>query len=826
MVLTHAVDISVAHAVAQGADENMAPPKDMVLTVPMYATQMERLALLDAAELVDLNILQLLDETTAAAVHYAMDKSFPDEQLFLFYNMGATATQVALVRFYSYDQPQKFGKPKTVPAIEVLGKAWDETLGGEAFDHLVVEYLADQFNLAWSKTGRGEGKDVRAFPRAMTKLRLQANKVKHVLSANTEIPVYMESVHDDVSLNTHVTRLQLEEMAAPLLERAVRPIHRVLAQANKTLDDLTEIELIGGGMRIPRIQAEISKATAGRTLGLHINADESMALGAAFCGANISTAFRVRHVGLTDINPFTMSVTLQDLPTAEKKKAKDDEVWTKQATIFKAFGKMSVKKTIAFTHDRDVHCDLDYVKDENLPEGTELPIARYNITGIAEFAGEMAKKELGRPKVSLQFELSASGITALVRAEASVEETYMAEEEIEVDDDEADANATANTTEGNATIATDSNVTAEERKLEFKQGDNTSATENATSSNATNATDKGAGAKKAAKKPKKKIKVEKVSDDCDYNYLVKFISASHLLTLKTFGVRSVGPAFVLKEKKRTHRKVLKVDTYHVGRVKPHSPELMEASRDKLLAMAKRDKERMMLEEARNNVESYIYKIKNRLEDDGETLAKVSTEEQREQARQLAMDAEEWLDGDGYGADLTTMKAKFAEISEPFEKILLRVSEMKDRPAAIEALQKKLTDVEQLMVKWETSMPQITEEERSNVLEKVEDIRKWISENEEAQAAKKPHEEPAFLSKDVPQQSLPLETLVLRLSRKPKPKPAKNATKTADATKSDGSNETATNTTTATNKTASESKSSAAGNESASEGEGAETEDEL
>jgi len=504
MVLTHAVDISVAHAVAQGADENMAPPKDMVLTVPMYATQMERLALLDAAELVDLNILQLLDETTAAAVHYAMDKSFPEEQLFLFYNMGATATQVALVRFYSYDQPQKFGKPKTVPALEVLGKSWDETLGGEAFDHLVVEYLADQFNLAWSKTGRGEGKDVRAYPRAMTKLRLQANKVKHVLSANTEIPVYMESVHDDVSLSTHVTRLQLEEMAAPLLERAVRPIHRVLAQVNKTLDDLTEIELIGGGMRIPRIQAEISKATAGRTLGLHINADESMALGAAFCGANISTAFRVRHVGLTDINPFTMSVTLQDLPTAEKKKVKDEEVWTKQATIFKAFGKMGVKKTIAFTHDRDVHCDLDYVKDDNLPEGTELPIARYNITGIAEFAGEMAKKELGRPKVSLQFELSASGITALVRAEASVEETYMAEEEIEVDDDEADANATANTTEGTTTIASESSATAEERKLEFKQGDNSSATENATSSNATNSTDNGAGAKKAEKKNKEK----------------------------------------------------------------------------------------------------------------------------------------------------------------------------------------------------------------------------------------------------------------------------------------------------------------------------------
>jgi hypoxia up-regulated 1 len=488
MVLTHAVDISVAYAAEQGGPMNVAP-KDIVLTVPSFATQKERLALLDAATLADINVLTLIDETTAAALHYAMDKTFVDgEQLLLFYNMGASSLQVSLIRFFSYEQPQKYGKPKASPALEVLSKAWDITLGGTAFDHLLVEYLADQFNEAWAKTGRKKDQDVRRFPRAMTKIRIQANKIKHVLSANNDIPVHMESVHDDVPLSTHVSRSQLEEMSSELLKRAVEPAKRALEMANKTIADLTGMELIGGGMRIPRVQTELSKAFGELEIGLHINADESMALGAAFAGANISTAFRVRHVGMTDLNPFQMQVSLSDIASLAKG---EDEPWTKNTVLFKSFSKLGVKKTIAFTHDRDVHCSLDYDPTENLPQGTDLSIEKYNITGVEAFAKEMEEKKLGKPKVSLQFELSSSGITKLIKAEATVEDTYTVEEEIEVDDEDA----------ANATTKADASASNETLKNE------TEANTNATNATDTSVTKK----KKKAEKPKKKIKVMKVS---------------------------------------------------------------------------------------------------------------------------------------------------------------------------------------------------------------------------------------------------------------------------------------------------------------------------
>jgi hypoxia up-regulated 1 len=248
-----------------------------------------------------------------------------------------------------------------------------------------------------------------------------------------------------------------------------------------------------------------------------------------------------------------------------------------------------------------------------------------------------------------------------------------------------------------------------------------------------------------------------------------------------FGVRSLDPAFVLQEKKKIHRKPLNVTTYFEGRVQPHSAEVLAASKQKLVEMAKRDKERMMLEESRNNVEAYIYKIKNKLEDDAEIIEKVTTQEQRDQVRKLAEDAQEWMDDKGYDADFATMEDKFAELSGPFEKILSRIRESTERPAAIKSLRKKLDETEQLLLKWDTTMPHITAEEKEPVSVALNDVRKWIADKEDAQAKKQPHEDPAFLSAEVPLQTKVVEGLVLKLSRKPKPKPVKNETSTVNAT---------------------------------------------
>ncbi len=139
-----------------------------------------------------------------------------------------------------------------------------------------------------------------------------------------------------------------------------------------------------------------------------------------------------------------------------------------------------------------------------------------------------------------------------------------------------------------------------------------------------------------------------------------------------------------------HRRLLIVTPYYIGKIQPYSTQLLLESKSKLQAIERKDRERVLLEEARNKVESYIYHIKNKLVDNEEAIAKVSTEEQRAEISKLADDAEEWMYDEGAKANLTVMVDKYAELSTPAEKIFLRVAEMTARPEAILALQAKLT----------------------------------------------------------------------------------------------------------------------------------------
>ena len=514
MVLTHAKDITSAYGVS-------TPLKDCVLTVPSFYTQHERRALLDAAELAELNVLALVNENTAAALHFGIDRIDNDDKplYYLFYNMGAGALQVSVVRYLSYPhKATKYAKEKDVGAFEVMGSSWDATLGGTSFDARLVDFMAEEFNGIWNTKRKSTDRDVREYPRAMAKLMIQANKVKHVLSANTDIPVFIDALQDDINYQTHISRAKFEEICHDLLDRASRPIEAALQMANVTLEELDAVEMIGGAMRVPKVQ-EVVKAALGDKLelGMHLNSDESMALGAAFHGANVSTSFKVRHVGMADVNPFSIAVDLTDLTVGKeekkgggglfgvgkKKKKKDDDekksddddddAWAKHATIFKLGSKVGVKKTIAFSYDKDVHVEVNYEENDNLPIGTGLSIEQYDVSGIADFAKEMADKELGTPKVSLQFELDGSGITKLIKAEAVVEEIVIVEEEVEVEEDDEEKKEKEEETE----------AAAEEKKDE--------------STEKTDETKEDEQAEEKEEEKKKKTKtVQKVSlhDDC------------------------------------------------------------------------------------------------------------------------------------------------------------------------------------------------------------------------------------------------------------------------------------------------------------------------
>ncbi|GMH78695.1 hypothetical protein TrLO_g1449 [Triparma laevis f. longispina] len=771
MVLGHARDFTSAFT-SDGKATRDPLPKDAVLTVPSFYTQNERVALLTAAELAGLNVLSLIDENTAAALHYGMDRVVPagEKETVMFYNLGATSTQVSIVEYSSYTLKEA-GKNKTVGAFEVKSKAWDATCGGTGFDDVIVNYLADEFNKQWKKG------DVKEVPRAMTKLRVQAQKVKEVLSANNKIPIYMEGLHDDRDFKSSLTREEFEKMASDLFDRSSVPITKALEAAGVKIEDIDAIELVGGGMRVPKVQKALETVTGDKELGMHINSDESMALGAAFHGANISTAFRVRKVGMTDVTMFPVGVRLSSLESEsgggwfgkKKDKKKDDkedeEAWSKQATIFKEFGKMGVKKTIAFTHDENVAVEVVYEESEYLPTGTSTDIVKYNITGVEKFAADMVKKGLGAPKVSIQFELSGSGIVKLLKAEATVEETVEVEVEEEVEDpdavDEEEEEEEAVEEEEVSEEKTKEEEPAAEEGEEKKENDaeeakTDDAEETAEDEEKVEEESKEEAKKETKKKPKKKIKKKKTK------------------TIK-----------VMKEQKKVHKEVLEIKEYYTSKIAPYSSTIMKESVEKLLELAAQDKIRHDLEEAKNALESKVYSIKNYVTENEDSLDAVSTSEQREELVSLASATEDWLYDDGYDSEKEAFISKLAELEAPAESMFFRLAELTKRPVAVQKCKERLEKMRALMTKWETTMEQVTEEERADVFDKIEKVEKWLEEKLEAQGKLEKWEDVAFKSSEVAPMSKSLEMLVTRLSKKPKPKVEKKNETEAEEVEGEG-----------------------------------------
>lgn len=269
-----------------------APIVDAVITVPAWLGAAQRQALKDAAALAGLNVLALVNGHSAAALQYGIERDFAaKEQRVVLYDMGSGSTEVALVKYSTYlaKEPGS-SKPKPVNQFEVLDADWDATLGSNDLDMLLADHFAKQFA---DKTGLG---DVRTVPKAMAKLKRQVRRTKEVLSANSDAPLSVEELHEGRDFQATISRADFEAMAAAagFWERAAAPLKRLLARNGLKGSDVDAVELLGGGSRVPRLQAALSEALGGRALDKHLDADEAVALGGALFAANLSTSFRLR----------------------------------------------------------------------------------------------------------------------------------------------------------------------------------------------------------------------------------------------------------------------------------------------------------------------------------------------------------------------------------------------------------------------------------------------------------------------------------------------------------------------------------------------------
>ncbi|KAL3953332.1 hypothetical protein ACCO45_013275 [Purpureocillium lilacinum] len=258
-----------------------------VVTVPAYFNDNQRQATKDAGIIAGLNVLRIVNEPTAAAIAYGLDKTSGERQIIV-YDLGGGTFDVSLL---SIDNG----------VFEVLATAGDTHLGGEDFDQRVINHFAKSYN-------KKNGVDITKDLKAMGKLKREAEKAKRTLSSQMSTRIEIEAFFEGKDFSETLTRAKFEELNMDLFKKTLKPVEQVLKDANVKKAEIDDIVLVGGSTRIPKVQSLIEEYFSGKKASKGINPDEAVAFGAAVQAGVLSGEEGTEEIVLMDVNPLTLGI--------------------------------------------------------------------------------------------------------------------------------------------------------------------------------------------------------------------------------------------------------------------------------------------------------------------------------------------------------------------------------------------------------------------------------------------------------------------------------------------------------------------------------------
>jgi len=355
---TQLVSMFLSKVKATASAELKAPVSDIVLSVPAWFTDVQRRAIIDASEIAGLKLLRLINDTTATALGYGIPRTdLPTGEekpkRVAFIDIGHSDYTCSIVEF-------KKGE------LAVKSTAYDRHFGGRDFDKALIQHFAREWKEKYKI-------DINTNPKALVRVAAACEKMKKILSANAQAPISIESLMNDVDVQSTMKREELEALLQPLLDRATIPLEQALAEAKLKIEDIDTIEMVGGCTRVPSLKERISKFF-GKQLSFTLNQDEAVARGCAFSCAILSPVFRVRDFSVHDIVNYPIEFLWEQSPDIP-----DEDT---SLTVFNKGNVMPSTKILTFYRKQAFELEARYSKPEMLPGKMNPWIGKFSVKGV------------------------------------------------------------------------------------------------------------------------------------------------------------------------------------------------------------------------------------------------------------------------------------------------------------------------------------------------------------------------------------------------------------------------------------------------------------